>query len=613
VPDPPPIHQALRRAGPALLAALALAMACLTWRAWPDLLVDSGREAYVAWRLAEGEVLYRDVAYLVGPLSPYVNALWFRALGPSLLALWAANLALLAAILVLLHGLLRAIAGPLAAAAACVVFLCVFAFGHQLPRMSNYNFVSPYAHEMTHGLLLCLITMWLAGRAILRRRPARLPLAGLVLGLVFLTKPEIFAAGAAALAVGATGALWLERPGWRRCGAVLAATVAAILAAPLVAFLLLATAMPAGEAARGVLGGWPLVLGGAAADLPFFRRSIGLDDAPDLLLQMAEWTVWYVVTFAPAAGLALWGAGGRWRRHGLAAGAIAFLVTAGGLLLVNPDLLRRGDMVLAVRPLPVFLLAAAVVLAVTAWRRGPADMSAPLRVLRLMAVTFAGALLLKMALNVRVYHYGFVLAMPATLLVCVLLAGWLPGLIDARGGAGAILRGAALGAMALGVAGSVVTVARTAGRKQSRVGEGADAFRVLPDPRSAATALFLADAAAEPPGTLAVLPEGAMLNVLLRRPNPSGFVDFGPLEVLAFGEEAMLRGLQAHPPDRIALVHKDTSEFGPRFFGRDYGQEIFAWIARHYGNPRGYGDLPLRGDGFGILMLERIRPPAAGP
>ena len=55
----------------ALLVLLALAMLWWTWGRWPDVLVDFGRELYVPWRLASGDVLYRDVAYLNGPLSAY--------------------------------------------------------------------------------------------------------------------------------------------------------------------------------------------------------------------------------------------------------------------------------------------------------------------------------------------------------------------------------------------------------------------------------------------------------------------------------------------------------------------------------------------------------------
>src|SRR5580765_937542 len=99
--------------GPLLGFAVALAMLLWTWGTWPDPLVDFGGELYVPWRLAEGDVLYRDVAYFTGPLSPYLNAALFRVFGTSLLALVLLNLLVLAGIAALLHRLLARIAGEL--------------------------------------------------------------------------------------------------------------------------------------------------------------------------------------------------------------------------------------------------------------------------------------------------------------------------------------------------------------------------------------------------------------------------------------------------------------------------------------------------------------------
>jgi len=46
----------IRWGGPFVIAIAAGAMLRWTWGTWPDVLVDFGRELYVAWRLAEGEV-----------------------------------------------------------------------------------------------------------------------------------------------------------------------------------------------------------------------------------------------------------------------------------------------------------------------------------------------------------------------------------------------------------------------------------------------------------------------------------------------------------------------------------------------------------------------------
>ena len=76
----------------------------------------------------------------------------------------------------------------------------------------------------------------------------------------------------------------------------------------------------------------------------------------------------------------------------------------------------------------------------------------------------------------------------------------------------------------------------------------------------------------------------------------------------------MLDSLRAHPPDLIALVHRGTAEYGPRFFGRDYGQSIFGWVEKNYRSVRLFGDPPLReGSVFGIELLRRVDSPVLLP
>src|SRR5262245_20687589 len=96
-----------RAAAPAALALLGALLAAWSWRKWTDVHIDFGNELYVAWRLAEGDVLYRDLAQRNGPLSFYWNAALFRVFGVSLTTLIVANLALLALLCAGIHRLLR--------------------------------------------------------------------------------------------------------------------------------------------------------------------------------------------------------------------------------------------------------------------------------------------------------------------------------------------------------------------------------------------------------------------------------------------------------------------------------------------------------------------------
>jgi len=138
------------------------------------------------------------------------------------------------------------------------------------------------------------------------------------------------------------------------------------------------------------------------------------------------------------------------------------------------------------------------------------------------------------------------------------------------------------------------------------VGSGANKFYA--DERGAAelTMVKYIDQNVPAHATLAVVPEGAMVNFLTHRPNPTPHSIFMPPEVLVFGEEAMLNSFQSSRPDYVLLCHKDTTEFGFPLFGTDYGQKLGNWINENYAPIVKVGDIPLQDpDRFGMLLLRR--------
>ena len=103
-----------------------------------------------------------------------------------------------------------------------------------------------------------------------------------------------------------------------------------------------------------------------------------------------------------------------------------------------------------------------------------------------------------------------------------------------------------------------------------------------------------------------------MINYLARRCTSTAYVNFNPPDLLLFGEDRMIAALRRSPPDYVFLVHKDTNEFGERFFGRDYGRHLFAWIWDNYVEQPlpmlNLGAEPLQSAQFGIrLLIPRSR------
>lgn len=572
--------------GPAVVAVVGVAMLAWTWGTWPDVVIDFGRELYVAWRLAEGQRLYADVAYFNGPLSPYLNALWFRLFGASLRTLVSANVVVLALVTALFYRIVRELAGRMAATAACVTFLVLFAC-IQLVWTGNYNFVCPYSHEMTHGLLLALAAV--VGLSGLARGDVLAAVGGsIALGLAFLTKPEMFVAAASASVVAVATSLHAVR----RPLATISLLLTCVIVPPLAAVVLLGHGMPSGQAMTGVLGGWPWVFRGELASTPFYRLGMGTHDPRASVVTMVEATVMYAITLGPLALHARFGA----RRFVTKVAGLAIVV---GFALAVWQLgpVRWHE---AARPLPL-VVAALVLDAGLRWVRRPQ----PTLVLELSLAVLAAALLAKIVLAARVYHYGFALAAPATMLVVAALLGRVPAAITRRGGDGGVFRAGVLILLMLGLAVHLRMAAHWIGQKAVVVGTGADAF--LADARGTVVNEALADIVARvaPTETLSVFPEGVMLDYLARRPTALRHLNFMPVELLMFGEDAMVDELASRPPDFVALVHKDSAEYGARFFGRDYGRGLASWITAHYDVVAQHGAVPFRDEHFGVLLLRR--------
>ena len=150
-----------------LLVTMAYAIAAaLTWRKWPDALVDYGIQLYLPWRISTGSVLYHDVMYMAGgPLSQYYHALLFKLFGVSLSTLIFSNLAIGLGVLILIYRRFLACSDVWTATTISLGVVLVFAF-NQFSNIGNYNFITPYCHDVWHGvalsiLAISLLSLWL--------------------------------------------------------------------------------------------------------------------------------------------------------------------------------------------------------------------------------------------------------------------------------------------------------------------------------------------------------------------------------------------------------------------------------------------------------------------
>jgi hypothetical protein len=218
-----------------------------------------------------------------------------------------------------------------------------------------------------------------------------------------------------------------------------------------------------------------------------------------------------------------------------------------------------------------------------------------------------------MGLVARIFQYGFYLALPATVGAVVLICWLIPRRLDARtAGVGRSFRQIAVWALVAAIAPYLGLSHGWYRTKVLRVGSGGDQFFASAGDRLWHGAAIrsaherLEDAAA-PNSTLAVLPEGIMLNYLLRRESPLRVVNFMPPELMAFGEESVLRSLETTRPDFVVLVHRNTREYAYPLFGTDprYGLRIVRWVKANYRTIEVIGKEPLKESGFGMEILQR--------
>jgi hypothetical protein len=320
---------------------------------------------------------------------------------------------------------------------------------------------------------------------------------------------------------------------------------------------------------------------------------MGTLDPGASLAALAKWTLVDLAVFFPAFVAARW-----FPRQGARRRIVLVLTLSAAVLFLGSTFRSNGWLAVA-RPLPVFLVALLLVLLLSRDR-----CAVPFFPAFVLSV-FALALLAKMLFAARLTHYGFVLAMPAALLAVAALTGWVPEALAARGGDGRVFRIYACGVLAVLVGVYVINSQFRLSRRTCAVGAGADLF--FADERGCfiQKALGELDRSAGPGDTLAVLPEGAMVNFLARRGNPTPYLSLMPLEMTIFGEARMLAAYRAHPPDWILLAHRDSSEFGPRFFGKDYARDVTAWIGEAYEEAALFGAPPFEGAYFGMRLLRR--------
>jgi hypothetical protein len=549
----------------ALLTAYFLGQ---SWRKWADPMVDSGPQWYAIWRVSLGAVPYHDFGWNYGPLSLLFNGLLFKCFGPGMMVLVTANLLIYLGTATLAYLAFRKAWGKLAAFTALAVFISVFSFS-MLNTVGNYNYVLPYTHEVTHGMLLMLATVFVMVRWCRQSSATWAFLLGLCGGLAAVLKPEFM------LAAGVLGITALiirlrqgQPPRFAECGMILTG-----VALPTLAFAAWFARIESWKAALlDSCHAWGTVfvhrIGPAAIDQSSYMgfnhgwRNVGWE---------LEATAWVVIIVG-----ALWAAGWFFNRPWL---NLIRLVTVLGAIALAYSVDMGGFEIGPSFPGLMIIILVVIVARVVRDLRQTGRIEEH-HLMALTLVLLAGAMLARMALRARINHFGFIQAAFAGMVAAAFVVSEIPPWTGPSPWGRRITLAGIMAMLIFGCSAVVIESAHNHASQTQSVGEGLDRFYAF-DSKIDETGAMVNWCAQHlrvipPNATLLVLPDGTMLNYLTRhaRPIPDFLSD----------EDNYIQQLAQTPPDYVVLIWGDHREGAVRYFGDPGkpGEKIVDWLHAKY-------------------------------
>jgi len=576
-------------------------MLAISWRKWSDLIVDYGQQLYVPWLLSEGQVLYRDIHYIYGPLSSYLHALLFKIFGPGIIVLAWFNIVLIAGLAWILYLVLKDITDELTATAGTLTFITVFAFA-QYVGGGNFNFVGAYVYELPHGIFLSFLAIQQFAKYARNPEPRRLAILGFLCGLIYLTKPEVFLAAFTALVMGLAMVHRWANPQQPFKKLLVFASFYLILSLGFLVYFSLHTSV--GTGLETLISPWVHIMNSELRSLPLYQWMLGTRDFGSNLIQA-------VIYFFFISGLLV----------------LIFLVNRVfksfiesqrlatglfGLLLTGLILLLSGQIHLLSlgRPLPVILFIFAGYLFYKIFNDSQAKTPRPEIWVETVLTVFSFLLLLKILFNTHIYHYGFALALPATLITVKIFLYDFPRWGRHFGANLSFCRSLSLILVLIFISVHFKLNSNIYQLKGLSVGTQRDRivdYHSFLDSRGLIfnAALDYIDQNFDKGIEFATLPDTIMVNYLSRHKSSTEYIILNPGVWLLVGNEAVIDSLKRSSPLYILLVDREYPEFGLKIFGKDFGAGILDWVMKNYLLEKQFGKTPFTGQGFGIQILKQ--------
>lgn len=119
--------------------------------------IDAGREVYIPFRIFNGEVLYKDIFNIYGPLAYQINAFAYFILKPEIFSLGIFGSISAFTTILTIYFILKEIFSDFDKKR--LVGMCLLPFIVGILSFGTFNYTLPYAFSMTYGLTFCLLSV----------------------------------------------------------------------------------------------------------------------------------------------------------------------------------------------------------------------------------------------------------------------------------------------------------------------------------------------------------------------------------------------------------------------------------------------------------------------
>lgn len=564
-----------------LLGLISAFYIALYWQKWCDPISDFGRELYVAWRISQGQILYKDIASLFGAFPTCWNAFLFIIFGPSIMTLTTFDTFVTLFIAALIYRFFYKTCGRLTAVMTSTAYLVLFAFNFaDISRCMYY--LAPYSHSNLYALFFAFCSLNLFQIYSFQQKFSALFLLGTCLGFMVLSRLEIFLLFSVSLAVGLILYYLKSKMPLKAVFTGLALAFIGFIQ-PIASFLLYFNQkIPTGGVFLKIIGynsKWREI-----QSLHLYQSLGGYDNWSVNLKKILLCLGWYILFLL---GLHIFYKGiKKLKENGKSAEGWILVMTFAALLAQTAFLLSNEY--LGVSRCEIFFLPVYIFLYFRKIIKSRNDRGLPGNISLLILGVWSLLMAFKLPFNPNLTEYGLIYYLPGSLACLVLLVADYPEYAQERYHSGWIAKVILIACFFLVFIYTFQASVTHAGWKIVTINEGPNRLKIFDDRNmnvsgnDIARLIIWTKKNVPPDATFILLPNGAMMNFLAKRPNPTPYDTFMPAEVLTFDKDKILESVSQHPPDYFIINHRQKLASGDLVIGMTFNNFIYTWIKTDY-------------------------------